>query len=131
MPDELRALVFQAGTTDADVGPDERSPDAILSGWVGLVASERGLRYLGLPAPTYETALKRIRRDYPAAALRPDDAFLLKIARQVCAYLAGEMYEFSADLAQHWGTIPFRSLSPAIASSARMAPCTGLPEVWR
>jgi methylated-DNA-[protein]-cysteine S-methyltransferase len=98
MPDELRALVFQAGTTDADVGPDERSPDAILSGWVGLVASERGLRYLGLPAPTYETALKRIRRDYPAAALRPDDAFLLKIARQVCAYLAGKMYEFSADL---------------------------------
>jgi methylated-DNA-[protein]-cysteine S-methyltransferase len=98
MPDELRALVFQAGTTDADVGPDERSPDAILSGWVGLVASERGLRYLGLPVPTYETALKRIRRDYPAAALRPDDAFLLKIARQVCAYLAGEMYEFSADL---------------------------------
>jgi methylated-DNA-[protein]-cysteine S-methyltransferase len=98
MPDELRALVFRAGTIDADAGPDERAPDAILSGWVGLVASQRGLRYLGLPAPTFEAALRRIRRDYPNAALTPEDAALLEIARQVRAYLAGEMHEFSADL---------------------------------
>jgi O-6-methylguanine DNA methyltransferase len=98
MPDELRALVFRAGELDADAGPDERLPDAILSGWVGLVASERGVRYLGLPALTYDAALLRIRRDYPNAALRPDDAFLLEIARQVCAYLAGDMQEFSVDL---------------------------------
>jgi methylated-DNA-[protein]-cysteine S-methyltransferase len=98
MPDEARALVFRAGAIDDAAGPDERRPDAILNGWVGLVASERGLRYLGLPALSYETALRRIRLDYPDATLAPDDAALLEIARQVRAYLSGELHEFTADL---------------------------------
>jgi methylated-DNA-[protein]-cysteine S-methyltransferase len=98
MPDELRALIFRVGNVDAQIGPDERPPNAILSGWVGLVASERGLRYLGLPAPTYESALRRVRRDYPNAGLAPDDATLLRISEQVRAYLAGDQRVFSADL---------------------------------
>ena len=98
MPDELRALVFRTAAVDAPVELDKRPPDAILSGWVGLVASERGLRFLGLPAPTYEAALRRLRRYYPNAALNPDDANLLEIAGQVCAYLSGKLQVFLANL---------------------------------
>jgi O-6-methylguanine DNA methyltransferase len=98
MPDELRALVFRAGTADAPGAPDERPPDAILNGWVGLVASERGLRFLGLPAPTYEAALQRIHRTHPNAAQAPDEAALLAIAGQVRAYLVGDLRVFSAEL---------------------------------
>ena len=117
MPNELRALVFQAGI-DASVGPDERPPEAVLSGWVGLVASMRGLRYLGLPAPTYEAALRRIRRHYPNAALAPDDAILLEMAGQVRAYLAGDLQAFSADLDLR-GYTPFEL---AVWASARSIP---------
>lgn len=106
MLDELRALVFLAGSAVVPTEPDERPPDAILSGWVGLVASERGLRYLGLPVPTYEAALRHIRREYPNAALAPDDAALLAIAEQVRAYLAGNLRVFSADLDLR-GHMPF------------------------
>jgi methylated-DNA-[protein]-cysteine S-methyltransferase len=62
------------------------------------VASERGLRFLGLPQPTHEAALRRLRRHYPNATLAPDDADLLVIAGQVRAYLAGDLHVFSADL---------------------------------
>jgi O-6-methylguanine DNA methyltransferase len=98
MPDELRALVFHAGVSDAPAESDETQPNAILAGWVGLVASERGLRYLGLPAPTCDVALQRIRQEYPNAALAPDDAALLEIVRQVRCYLAGDLRTFSVDL---------------------------------
>jgi O-6-methylguanine DNA methyltransferase len=98
MPDELRALVFRAGSRDTHAAPEAGNSDAILSGWVGLVASERGLRYLGLPARTYEVALQRIRGDYPNAVLAPDNANLLEIARQVRAYMAGNLRDFSVDL---------------------------------
>jgi O-6-methylguanine DNA methyltransferase len=106
MPDELRALVSLAGSAAVPAEPDERPPDAILSGWVGLVASERGLRYLGLPVPTYEAALRHIRREYPNAALAPDDAALLAIAEQVRAYLAGDLRVFSVELDLR-GHMPF------------------------
>jgi methylated-DNA-[protein]-cysteine S-methyltransferase len=106
MPDEPRALVFLAGSADVAAEPDDRPPDAILRGWVGLVASERGLRYLGLPAPTYEAALRRIHREYPNAALAPDDAALLVIAEQVRAYLTGNLRVFSVDLDLR-GHMPF------------------------
>jgi len=106
MPDELRALVFRAGSADTQAGPDERTPEAILSGWIGLVASERGLRFLGLPAPTYEAALRSIRRDYPNAVLAPDDSALLEIAEQVRAYIAGDLRVFSAELDLR-GHMPF------------------------
>jgi methylated-DNA-[protein]-cysteine S-methyltransferase len=98
MAGKLRALVFLAGELDADVAPHERPLHAILNGWVGLVASQRGVRFLGLPVPTDEMALQRIRREYPNVVLRPQDANLLEIARQVSAYLAGELREFSVDL---------------------------------
>jgi methylated-DNA-[protein]-cysteine S-methyltransferase len=106
MQDELRALVFRSGAADTHAGPDERTPDAILSGWVGLVASERGLRFLGLPELTYEAALRRVRQDYPNAALAPHDPALLEIAGQVRAYLAGDLRVFSVDLDLR-GHMPF------------------------
>jgi O-6-methylguanine DNA methyltransferase len=98
MPDELRALIFCSGAPDILAEPDERQPDAVLGGWVGLVASERGLRFLGLPTSSYDAALRRIRRDYPNAALAPDDVALLEIAAQVRSYLAGNLRIFSVDL---------------------------------
>jgi O-6-methylguanine DNA methyltransferase len=98
MPDDLRALVFHTGMSDAPIEPDETQPNAILAGWVGLVASERGLCYLGLPAPTRDVALQRIRRHYPNAVLAPNDAALLEIVRQLRSYLAGDLRIFSADL---------------------------------
>jgi O-6-methylguanine DNA methyltransferase len=98
MPDELRALVFRVGPPNAPTEPDERQPDAILEGWVGLVVSERGVRFLGLPTASYDAALQRIRRDYPNAALAPEDAALLEVAVQVRSYLAGNLRAFSVDL---------------------------------
>lgn len=98
MPDDLRALVFRAGSADPPAAADDRPPAAVLSGWVGLVASGRGLRYLGLPAQTRDAALRRIRREYPNAVLAPDDAALLEIAGQVRDYLAGELRVFAVDL---------------------------------
>jgi O-6-methylguanine DNA methyltransferase len=83
---------------DTPIEPDERPPEAILSGWIGLVVSERGVRFLGLPVPTYEAALRHLRRHYPNAALAPDDPHLLEIARQVSAYLEGDLRVLSADL---------------------------------
>jgi O-6-methylguanine DNA methyltransferase len=98
MLDELRALVFNVGRAGAPTQPDGAQGDAILTGWVGLVASERGLRFLSLPAPSYNMALRRIRRSYPNAALVPNDAALLEIAAQVRSYLAGNLRAFSLDL---------------------------------
>jgi methylated-DNA-[protein]-cysteine S-methyltransferase len=98
MPDELRALVFRAEVSEVSGTPGERPAEAILNGWLGLVASERGLRFLGLPAPTYEAALQHVRRNYPNAVLAPDDAGLLSVAGQVRAYLAGDLRVFSIDL---------------------------------
>jgi O-6-methylguanine DNA methyltransferase len=98
MPDELRALVFQTNATGTQTQGGGAQPDAILAGWVGLVASDRGLRYLSLPAATRNAALRRIRRSYPTAALVPDDAVLLEIAAQVRGYLGGNLRSFSIDL---------------------------------
>jgi O-6-methylguanine DNA methyltransferase len=80
-----------------------------------LVASQRGLRYLGLPAPTYESALRRVRRDYPNAKLTPDNATLLRVAEQVRAYLAGDQRAFTADLDLR-GHTPFELAVWAAAS---------------
>jgi O-6-methylguanine DNA methyltransferase len=98
MADELRALIFRTGAPDSPDRTDERQPAPILVGWVGLAASDRGLRYLGLPAPSYNTALRRIRRDYPNAALAPHDGVLLEIAAQVRSYMAGSLHSFSVEL---------------------------------
>jgi methylated-DNA-[protein]-cysteine S-methyltransferase len=98
MPDDLRALVFWTGSAEPPEPRDDRPPDAVLSGWIGLVASGRGLRFLGLPAPTRDAAIRRVRRDYPNAVMASDDAVLLDIARQMCDYLAGELRAFSVEL---------------------------------
>ncbi len=76
---------------------DDR-PTQGLRGWVGLVASERGLRFLGLPRPSYDAALQHLREHYPDATLTGDDPFLLDVASQVQAYAAGERREFSVKL---------------------------------
>jgi O-6-methylguanine DNA methyltransferase len=98
MPDELRALIFRRGPADVPATPERRKTDAILTGWVGLVASDRGLRLLGLPKASYHAALRYIHRNYPHAALIPEDVALLAIATQVDHYLAGSLRDFSVDL---------------------------------
>jgi methylated-DNA-[protein]-cysteine S-methyltransferase len=75
-------------------------------GWVGLVASERGLRLLTLPSATRAAALHTIRADYPDVSLVEFDpaaadsgaAGLIQAAQQVRAYLAGDLREFSVPL---------------------------------
>ncbi len=64
-------------------------------GWVGLVASERGLRGLFLPRRTQDEALTELRRHYRDAQLTPDAPLLGEAERQVRAYLAGELREFN------------------------------------
>jgi len=80
-------------------------------GWVGLVASERGLRLLVLPQPTREAAVRAVHRNYPevivvadpqsldiTGAPSPAVAVLSEAARQVRAYLAGARVEFQVPL---------------------------------
>jgi O-6-methylguanine DNA methyltransferase len=93
MADDLRALIFQI-----EEATEGQSDFAAVRGWIGLVASERGLRMLTLPAAERETALNTLRSFYPDAPLVPDDATLLDVARQVRAYLAGELREFTVTL---------------------------------
>jgi methylated-DNA-[protein]-cysteine S-methyltransferase len=64
-------------------------------GWIGLVASERGLRGLFLPRPAEADALADLRRYYPNAVAAADHPLLTEAQRQVTAYLAGELREFS------------------------------------
>jgi len=82
MADDLRALVFEVKNW----------------GWVGLVASERGLRLLTLPSSSEGTAWAAVRELYPDAPSLPDDVFLLEVARQIKAYLSGDLREFSTPL---------------------------------
>lgn len=63
-----------------------------------MVASERGLRMLILPAASRDTVLSVLREHYPDASLVPEDASLLDAARQVRAYLLGELREFAVAL---------------------------------
>lgn len=88
MGDELRAMVFEVAVK-AETAP---------WGWIGLLASERGLRMLTLPARTQEAVIRRLRPDYQDASLTSEDPLLTETARQVNAYLAGELKDFSIDL---------------------------------
>jgi O-6-methylguanine DNA methyltransferase len=96
MADDLRAFIFQ--TEEATGEPSEQPDFTSVRGWIGLVASERGLRMLTLPATDRETALHTLRGHYPDAPIVPDDAILLEVARQVRAYLRGELCEFTVTL---------------------------------
>ena len=80
--DELRGLTFEAASW----------------GWLGLVASGRGLRMLGLPRRTEAGAVRCLRQHYANVPLHPADSFLLEVARQVQAYLAGELRDYAVEL---------------------------------
>ena len=97
MADEARALIFQVEEASGQSSPEQFSP-AFAWGWVGLVTSERGVRLLTLPAASRESTLKAIREQYPDVALTSDGDFLLDVARQVRAYLFGELREFAVTL---------------------------------
>jgi methylated-DNA-[protein]-cysteine S-methyltransferase len=97
MPDDLRAFVFQI-EPEAVQPPPDQSDRAILRGWIGLAATERGLRMLTLPVASRETALNALREHYPDAPIVPDNDTLLEIARQVRAFLRGELREFTVTL---------------------------------
>jgi O-6-methylguanine DNA methyltransferase len=64
-------------------------------GWIGLVASERGLRGLFLPRRTADEALAELRKHYRDVQLTSDAPLLAEAARQVRAYLTGELREFN------------------------------------
>jgi methylated-DNA-[protein]-cysteine S-methyltransferase len=97
MADDLWALIFQIEEATGQPS-SEQSDFASVRGWIGLVASERGLRMLTLPVAERETALNTLRNYYPDAPIVPDDDTLLDVARQVRAYLAGELREFTVTL---------------------------------
>lgn len=64
-------------------------------GWIGLVASERGLRGLFLPRPTEAETLAELRKYYPNATMASDHPLLGEAERQVAAYLNGELRDFT------------------------------------
>ena len=97
MTDDLRAFVFQIEQEAAQSSPGQADL-AILRGWIGLVATERGLRMLTLPVAGREIALNALREHYPDARIVSDDDTLLEVARQVRAYLRGELREFTVTL---------------------------------
>lgn len=82
MTDELRAYLCEAPAW----------------GWIGLVASERGLRLLTLPRAERAAALAALRQHYPDAPETDEDPFLHEAARQVCEYLAAGRREFALQL---------------------------------
>ncbi len=63
-------------------------------GWIGLVASERGLRGLFLPGPTRPRA-RRPPQVLPERGARAEHPLLAEAQRQVGAYLDGELREFT------------------------------------
>jgi O-6-methylguanine DNA methyltransferase len=97
MPDDLRAFVFQI-QQEISQPPQDQSDLAILRGWIGLAATERGLRMLTLPVASREAALNALREHYPDAPIVPDNDTLLEVARQVRAFLHGELREFAVTL---------------------------------
>lgn len=64
-------------------------------GWMGLVASERGVRALILPQRTREEALTALREHSPETPLVEENALLIEAQRQVVAYLEGKLREFT------------------------------------
>ena len=67
MADDLRAFIFQIEEATGQPSSEEPSDFAAVRGWIGLVASERGLRMLTLPVADHAAALNILRGDYPDA----------------------------------------------------------------
>lgn len=82
MAGEARTLVFEVETW----------------GWIGLGASIQGLRILTLPRRTEQAALRALRQHYRETAMMPADDELRETARQVGAFLRGELREFTVTL---------------------------------
>jgi hypothetical protein len=61
MADDLRAFIFQIGEPTGQPSLEAQSDFAAVRGWIGLVASERGLRMLTLPVADRDTALSTLR----------------------------------------------------------------------
>jgi O-6-methylguanine DNA methyltransferase len=79
VPDDLAANVFEVEGW----------------GWIGLVASERGLRGLFLPRMSEEEALAELRKHYREVRLASEEPLLAEAERQVREYLAGDLREFN------------------------------------
>lgn len=87
MADDLRALIFEVAPTGGEPW-----------GWIGLAASNRGLRLLTLPVPGRELALRDLRRHYRETELVENDAFLTGVCGQVQDYFAGLRHEFAVEM---------------------------------
>ncbi len=61
-------------------------------GWMGVVASARGLRGVILPERTREACERQVARLYPGA--RVDERLLPGLVRDLCRYGAGETVKF-------------------------------------
>ncbi len=88
MADELRAITYH-------VQPLE---DGMPWGWIGLVSSPRGLRYLHLPLADREVVVRNMRRHYPDVVLALEEPFLDSTALQVQDYLLGNLETFDVEL---------------------------------
>jgi methylated-DNA-[protein]-cysteine S-methyltransferase len=98
MASDLRAMIFDV---DLDKPAGKRG-----WGWIGLVASERGLRLVTLPAQTNDAASLAVSQYYPGVAEIEDDPFLCTVADQLSAYLSDDLREFSVELDLR-GNTPF------------------------
>jgi methylated-DNA-[protein]-cysteine S-methyltransferase len=123
--DELKSVLFCVGAARTPTDESSKGGSAAEDwGWMGLVASERGVRLLTLPRRTREAALAAIRQDYPDATLLSEEAadrlqvagsklsetaasigpgadidgILIDAQRQVQAYLEGDLREFKVPL---------------------------------
>lgn len=66
------------------------------AGYVGYVASSRGLRRVYLPQPSPDDVLRQIATDEPSTVEDPD--LLERLATSLKLYLAGEAVEFDAPM---------------------------------
>lgn len=64
-------------------------------GWIGLVASERGLRSLFLPRSTEEDAQADLAQYYPNAVPAVEHTLLDEAVREVTSYLNGDLHDFN------------------------------------
>jgi O-6-methylguanine DNA methyltransferase len=88
---------------------DERRYYAVLPspmGWIGVLASERGLRRLSLPATTPEEAVRGLGKEAEGAELLPER--FEGLGQQIGGYLRGERVRFDVKLDME-GYSPFFS----------------------
>ncbi|MGQ9674775.1 MAG: methylated-DNA--[protein]-cysteine S-methyltransferase [Chloroflexota bacterium] len=75
-------------------------------GWVGLVASERGLVALEFPLPTRDEVTERLLEVF-SDNLEVDDNAFPELSESLTRYFAGEQVEFNAAVDERLGT-PFQ-----------------------